>query len=342
MTRPTIDDVARAANLSISTVKRVLAGSDAVREATMAQVLHAAEEIGFYGVGAIRQRVRAQHPSFTFVVLLQQGGRSFYRSLGHALDQAARAVSHAQIILKIDYMEDLAPDLVAERIEVLGRDADALALVSAEHPRVTSAIVNLAAKGVRTCVLISPLTASCGLSFVGVDSWKVGRSSAWFLAHTSRGPGRIGILVGNHRYRSQELNEAGFRSYFREHAPEFTLLDPISTFESSTISRELTERLLSGEPELAGLFIAGGGVSGAVAALRESGRAQEIAAVAYEMTELTQAALLDGTLTAVISHPLDRLAAQAVELMMAGREAPTAEGYQSVLLPFDIHIGENL
>jgi hypothetical protein len=35
------------------------------------------------------------------------------------------------------------------------------------------------------------------------------------------------ILVGNHRYRCQEMNESGFRSYFREHAPGFTLLEPL-------------------------------------------------------------------------------------------------------------------
>ena len=69
------------------------------------------------------------------------------------------------------------------------------------------------------------------------------------------------------------MNESGFRSYFREYAPEFTLLEPLSTFESSAVAQEMTEKLLRDHPDLAGLYVAGGGITGALAALRASGRA---------------------------------------------------------------------
>ena len=104
-------------------------------------------------------------------------------------------------------------------------------------------------------------------------------------------PGKIGILVGNHRYRCQETNESGFRSYFREHPRGFELLEAESTFETASIAREVTERLLERHPDLAGLFVSGGGISGAVAALRESGRAKEIVTVGYDLTEVTRAAI---------------------------------------------------
>ena len=77
----------------------------------------------------------------------------------------------------------------------------------------------------------------------GLDNWKVGRTAAWAIARLCTKPGRIGILVGNPRYRCQEMNESGFRSYFRECAPDFTLLEPISTFEDKAIAREVTEPL---------------------------------------------------------------------------------------------------
>jgi len=46
------------------------------------------------------------------------------------------------------------------------------------------------------------------------------------------------------------MNESGFRSYFREHAPDFTLLEPLLTFESSAIAQEMTEKLLNENPDL--------------------------------------------------------------------------------------------
>ena len=34
------------------------------------------------------------------------------------------------------------------------------------------------------------------------------------------------------------MNESGFRSYFREHNQNFTLLEPKSTYESAAVARE--------------------------------------------------------------------------------------------------------
>ncbi len=73
----------------------------------------------------------------------------------------------------------------------------------------------------------------------------------------------------------------------------------------------MTEKLLGDHPDLAGLCISGGGISGAIAALRASGRSGKMVVVGYGLTEVIQAALLDGTMTLVISHPLARLARDA-------------------------------
>ena len=58
--------------------------------------------------------------------------------------------------------------------------------------------------------------------------------------------------VGNPRYQNQELNESGFRSYFRENNSKFTLLEPLPTYESSAVGRELVEDLLKKQPDCAG------------------------------------------------------------------------------------------
>src|SRR6185295_933998 len=162
----------------------------------------------------------------------------------------------------------------------------------------------LAERRIKTFALISQLTARCNVGYVGLDAWKVGRTSGWAFDNICKTPGKIAILVGNHRYRCQETNESGFRSYFREHPRGFELLEARTTFETASIARELTEELLEQHPDLIGLYVSGGGITGAAAALRESGRAKEIVAVGYDLTEVTRAALLDGTVDFLISHPL--------------------------------------
>jgi LacI family transcriptional regulator len=215
-----------------------------------------------------------------------------------------------------------------------------MGVVSAEHARVSSAIETLAAQGVATYGLISELTATCGTGYVGLDNWKVGRTAGWTIAGMCKRQGRVGIVVGNHRYRCQEMNESGFRSFIREHAPGFTLLEPIQTFEDNAIARDVTEQLLRREPDLVGIYVAGGGMPGAIEALRASGRAQDIVTVGNDLTEHTRMGLMDNILTTIFAHPVQRLAAEAISHM--AKEVASGTPPTKRLLAFDIFGPENL
>ena len=342
MPRATIQDVAKFANLSVSTVNRVLHEPDKVREDTIRLVLEAAEAVGFYGISAIRDRLKSTRPKVRIGVLLLQRNRAFYKNLSQALEGAAAAVRDHEVRLRIEYLDELSPQNVAAGLNRLAETSDALGVVAAEHPIVSATIEALAEKNIKTFALISQLTARCSTGYVGLDSWKVGRTCGWAFDNICRTPGKIAILVGNHRYRCQETNESGFRSYFREHPRGFELLEARSTFETASIAREVTERLLEEHPDLSGLYVSGGGITGAVAALRESGRAKEIVTVGYDLTEVTRAALLDGTINFLISHPLRMLADEAIAAMIRAIEGGPEFPPQSISLPFEIYTPENL
>lgn len=340
MGRPTIRDLAKAAGVSISTANRVIGGGEGVRQATMRRVRDAADTIGFYGLGLIDSRLSAASPKFRLGFLLQQPNRAFYKNMAQALHDAAVAVGEPNVEARIEFLEELSPQNVAARLAALGETCDAVGLVAAVHPLVTQATEALQRGGKPVFTLVSQLAATD--NYVGLDNWKVGRTAAWAFQHICKAPGKLGILVGNHRYRCQEMNEAGFRSYFREYAPEFTLLEPLTTFESSAVAEELVERLLRDHPDLAGLFITGGGMSGALAALRSTGRARSLVAIGYELMDNTRAALVDGTLTLVISHPLGMLAERTIAGMVNTLGAKPQTGSAAHVLPFEIYTRENI
>lgn len=344
MTRPTIPDLAKAAGVSVATVNRVLAGAGKVRMPTRILVQEAAERIGFYGLGTIQAKVAASRPKFRFGFLLLQPHRPFYQNCAEAIRVAAQeaGLSGTDVEVRIEFLDDLSPQNTAAHALALGADCDAICITAAVHPVVIQAVETLQARGLPVFALISQLSAAGLVHYVGLDNWKVGRTSAWAIHNLCKVPGKIGILMGNPRYRNQEMNESGFRSYFREHAPDFTLLEPLSTFESSAVAQEMTEKLLSDHPDMGSLFVSGGGVSGAMAALRASGRAGQLVVVGYDLMDTTKAGLLDGTLSVVISHPLRHLADDLIRGMIRAALTPQDGGNHTRIVPFQIYTRENI
>ncbi len=342
MTRPTIKDLADAAGVSVSTVNRVLSDASSVRKPTRERVRHAAERIGFYGLGTIDYSIRESAEVHRLGILLQQGNRSFSRDLGAVLTEAAEDYQDGRVELVVEFLDDLSPNNVADRLLAISGDCDAIALVAAEHPLVSEAIDTVLRAGTPVCGLVAPLSARGNVGYIGLDHWKVGRTAAWAFDRMCRERGKIGILVGNHRYRNQDLNESGFRSYLREHNSGFALLEPRSTFESAAVAREMTEELFQEHPDMCGLFISGGGITGAVAALRDINPGRDFVSVGYELIDVTRTALIDGVLTMAICHPRKEVARETITALVKAKRTGPDVGAQSVALGFEIYTSENV
>lgn len=342
MPKATIADVARQAGLSISTVNRAIHEPNKVRDDTIRAVLHAAEKVGFYGIGSIKDSLRTARPRIRIGIMLLQSNRVLYKTMNTLLRQAAGAVASHEVVIRIEHLEELSPQNVSDKLKAMSGDADVIGVVSTEHPVVASTIEALAEQQIKTFALISPLTARCNVGYIGIDNWKVGRTAAWAITNMCRAPDKVAILVGNHRYRCQETSESGFRSYFREHPSGFEILDAQSTFETASIAQEITEEIIEKHPDLLALYCDGGGISGVCAALRGSGKAKDIVLIGHDLTEVTRAALLDGTINFLLSQPLPALGAETIAAMIRAHDGGPDFPPQSISLPFEIYTAENL
>ncbi len=342
MPRATIRDVAAQASLSVSTVNRALHEPDKLRAETLRIILHAAETVGFYGIGTLRNSLVTTRPKIRIGILLLQSNRVLYKTLNTLLMQSASAVRDHEVVIRIEHLDELSPQNVSDGLQRLGAHSDIVGAVATEHPIVAATIEQLADRNIKTFALISQLTARCNVGYIGLDNWKVGRCAAWAIDNLCKTNGKIGVLVGNHRYRCQETCESGFRSYFREHPRDFEILDAQSTFETASIAQQVVEQMLDKLPDLVGIYVAGGGLSGVCAALRASGRAKNVALIGHDLTEATRAALLDGTINLVLSQPLQLMANEIIAAMIRAFEGGPDFPPQSISLPFEIYTPENL
>lgn len=344
---PTMMDVARKAGVGIATVDRVLNRRAAVRKDTEERVLQAASEIGFeldkFRIAEDQKAGRSVRTSqwrLAFVLLKQTS--TFYQEMAKAIRLATSASSWLKGEPEILFLEHESPHQVAQLLLELGTRFDAIALVTLDHPAINQAIDTLSTQGVPVFSMITDVTAGRRAGYLGIDNRKAGRTAAWAIARMTRGPGKIGILIGDHRFLCQELSEISFRSWFRERQPGYQVLDPALTLECVDRAREVTQSLLEAHSDLVGLYVSGGGVEGVIDALRHSERQRDIVVVCTDLTEVTRAALVDEVVDVVLSHPREALARAMIEAMAEHLHGGSGGGTQVHLLPFEIVTIESL
>lgn len=343
-TRPTLSDLAREAGVSLSTVNRIVAGSEAVRGATIDLVQAAAERIGYHGLGVISARKLDSLPRYRLGFLLQQSSRDWYQQLAAEIRKAAAARRDLRLELSIDFADNLEPSHVAARLRALGKVCDATAIIAADHPIIGNGIRELRAEGKPVVAYVTDHSSPERAAFVGVDNWKLGRTAGWFMAQTTSGPGRVAVFIGHHRYQCQDVSDASFRSYLREHAPLLVVEESRPTREEPAEAYRMVSDLLATTPDLTGILTLGGGISGVLRALREvpAERRQSIRLICRDIGPETRKGLTEELITAALVHPLGSTSAALIQAMVDALQPDRSPTTVQRTVAFQIITPENV
>jgi LacI family transcriptional regulator len=325
--RPTLSDVAREAGVSVATVDRVLNGREAVRGETQARVAEAATRVGYHAAGLIERKIAAGVPELRLGVVLHKERQAFYQNFAAELESVARQAVGLNVRLTVEFSASQSPGEFAGLMRELAARSDVIAATAVTHHEVTDTVIELKAKGIPTFALLNDFAQGERQGYIGLNNLKVGRIAASMIATAVHRTGKIAVFVGGYRWHGHELRETGFRSFFREYAPQFQILDTLVNLETRQLTYEATLDLLQRHPDLRGIYVAGGGMEGAIAALREARQPGDVALVINEITPESRGALLDRYAVLAICTPLGQLCRDLIQ------QSATALGKGSVPLP---------
>lgn len=316
--RVTIAELAQESGVSVSTVNRILSGAENVRAATIDQVQQTAQRIGFYGTGVLDARRENALPHYRFGFLLQQSTRDLYRLFGEKIREAATTRRDERVDCLIDFVDQLEPANIAERLRALGKECDSVAIIAADHPLIGQAIRELRENGTSVVTYITDQSAPERAGYVGTDNWKLGRTAAYFISQMTQERGRIAVFIGNHRYQCQDVADAAFRSYIREHAPDLIVGESEPTHEDSNQAYSRVCELIAKHQDLCGILMVGGGISGVLRALREAPeeRRKKIRVICRDIGPETRKGLTEGLVTAALCHPLEETSETLIQTMI--------------------------
>jgi LacI family transcriptional regulator len=217
-------------------------------------------------------------------------------------------------------------------------------LIAADHPIIGQTIRELRELGKPVVSYITDQSAPERAAYVGTDNWKLGRTAAYLIAQTTHGPGRVAVFIGNHRYQCQDVADASFRSYIREHAPRLVIEESRPTHEEPDTAYRMVMESLETTDDLVGILIVGGGISGVLRALRQipESRRRNIRVVCRDIGPETRKGLSEGLITAALCHPLEATSDLLVQTMI---DAVNQEGIGVTMqrtIAFEIVTPENV
>jgi len=253
----------------------------------------------------------------------------------------AASTSH-RIRVVLHFTETTQPGELAGLVRSLNGKVDALAATGLDHHEVTLAVQELKGAGIPTFSLLSDFAQGVRESYVGLNNLKVGRAVGWLMAKLASKKGKVGIFVGGSRFHGHELRETGFRSSLREYAPHLELLNPQVNMENRQYTYEATVQMLEDHEDLAGIYCAGGGMEGAIAAARELRKPGDVVLIVNELTEESRMALQDGTVSIVVGTPLRHMCEDLRTMMIAAAERGMSPTPGQHFLPSEIWTPESL
>ena len=324
--RPTIEDVARAAGVSRSTVSRVLNGGSHVSPEVMSEVNRAVSLLGYSVNQAARNLAAGRTGSVAFVISEQSEhlfGDPNFGVLVRVFSRELRSRGqHLLVTTAQDYGEEafLADYLTAGHV-----DGALFAL-----PREGETLLNRVAHSLPVVVHGQPLGLEQELSWVGVDDEAAAFEAVRYLQ--DHGRSRIGTITG-------PLNTSSGRhrldGYLRAVGPD-SPRDLVAIGDwSSTSGRLGAQQLLERHPDLDGLFVASDLMAlDALGVLKESGRRipADVAVVGFD--DSTAAVRADPPLTTV-HQSFEESAAESVRILNELIAGP-GSGPQHVLMPFKL------
>jgi LacI family transcriptional regulator len=342
MSRPTVNDIARAAGVSLATVDRVLNARPGVTEKTVRRVNEAIDAIGYVRDVAAANLARQRRYRVAFVI--PEGPGLF---VGTLRDAVAETIGNAPIdrteIRLVSY-PPANPHALVKALRTLGAaNTDGVAIFAPETPHVRDAIAKLNAENVPIVALISDLPNTGRDHFVGIDNVAAGRTAGFLMGRfLGRSDGAVLALAGSLQARDNVERRLGFDQVMAERFPFIEALPTLEGHDDDAVTARVVSEMLERRADIAGIYSLGHGSRALLEVLDGMGeRARGLTVIGHELTRVTRDALRAGRMDAVISQNVGHIVRSALRVLRAKSDGLDIVASQE-RIRIEIVVAENL
>lgn len=338
--KPTVNDIARVAGVSLATVDRVLNARPGVRSVTIEKVQKAIEELGYVRDTAAANLARRR--VYNLVFILPDSANEFVLALKHQIDELATRLVVERTRLSTVTTMPFDPQEIVTALDGLDpADVDGVAIFGPETPSVRDAVKRTRDRGIAVVALVSDLPSSERDHFVGIDNIAAGRTAAQLMGRFASGSGKILVITGSRLARDHLERRQGFDQVISAEYPDHEVVASIEGRDDPDRIYALMPEVFASYPDICGIYSSAAGNGGLIQYFRENRPERRIAIIAHELTPMSRRALAEGTIDALINQDTGHLVRSAVRLLRATADQVPFNAAQE-RIRIDIYLKENM
>lgn len=334
--KPRAADVARAAQVSLSTVDRVLNNRGGVAADKERRVLEWARKLNLDR--ALNQRAAR---TLRVAVLIQPPNNPFHAAVQAHFEAANRDYAAFNIQFRVYHIAPMRPRETCKLIAAVAPNCDGLVIVSAHDDEIASSLKAVSDAGKLVITLATPIKGTGAPLYVGPDNRKAGRIAGDLMGRfLGRDGGEVIVIAGLLSMIGHEEREMGFRAALRERYPQCRIAEVLESLEKGERAGDLVFDALKRNPNIRGIYNASAGAQPVVNAMKALGKRDDIIFITHELTEDRRRLLREGMIDAIIDQDPEREIRTTVGAIAAhfGRhDHPPV----SLMTPVHIHTIEN-
>lgn len=344
--KPTINDIARHAGVSLATVDRVLNARPGVREVTIKRVNEAIDKLGYIRDTAAANLARRRFYQFAF--LLPDATSEFIDELETQIAAQAKLLTNERTLLQTQRLPAFDSQAIALALDELDAEStNGVAVIGPETPAVRDAIARASERGIAVVALLSDLPSSPRDHFIGIDNTAAGHTAAQLMGRfIHQEHGTILVLTGSRLARDHLERRLGFDSVMTKHFPHLRVLPSVEIRDKQSLETAFAET-----DDIRGIYSTTANNNGLLSFLQKhdlqrhsqshSAASSNLVVIAHEVTPLSRKALLSGQFDALISQNIGHIVRSAVRLMRATVDAVPHNELQE-RIRIEIFLKENL
>ena len=294
-----LKEIARQSGLSTATVDRAINNRAHVSPQTKARVAAAISELeGQEG----QLSARGRRLFFDFVI---EAPLRFSREVQHAAEQVlpriANAVCRPRFLAQEIMDED---DVVSALSRIAKRGSHGVCLKARDLPKIRAAVDQLIASGIPVVTLVTDLTTTKRIAYVGLDNQSAGRTAAYLIAKSiGEGAGTVLTSKSNNLFLGEEEREVALKVTLSRLCPRLCIVDANGGSGVHFETARIIQTVVEGLDQVRAVYSMGGGNKTILEVLKQNALRPDIF-VAHDLDNDNRTLIEQGNLSFVLHHDL--------------------------------------